>query len=182
MQVLPFVLILLLPQATKAPAGTRVEARLQSSINSNASKVGDEVVAVLVKPISAGKVGVIPQGSRLLGRVETIAAATESNEGRVRVVFREIELPDGRHSPTWITDSFTASPPKRILRYFLYTGAGGTAGAFIGGSRLRAAASIGGALMGFILAMNTGDGKLPDLTMRPGQILHLRLGEDLVLR
>jgi hypothetical protein len=97
-------------------------------------------------------------------------------------VFREIEFPDGRRTETWITDSFMASPPKRILRYFLYTGAGGAAGAFVGGSRLRVGASIGGALMGFILAMNSNTGTLPDLTMRPGQILHLQLGEDLVLR
>ena len=97
-------------------------------------------------------------------------------------MFREIELPDGRRTQTWITDSFMASPPKRILRYFLFTGAGGAGGAFVGGSRLRVGASIGGALMGFIIAMNANDAKLPDLTMRPGQILHLQLGEDLVLR
>ena len=181
MHVLPFVLLLLRPQGPTAPAGTRVEARLQSSINSTASKVGDEVIALLVKPISVQHFPGIPQGSRLLGRVETISAATESSQGRVRIVFREIEFSDGRRTPTWITDSFTASQPKRILRYFLYTGAGGAAGALIGGSRLRVGASLGGALMGFILAMNRGDAKRPDLTMRPGQILHLRLGEDLVL-
>jgi hypothetical protein len=180
MHVLPFLLLLLPPQGPTAPAGTRVEAKLQSSINSSGSKVGDEVIAVLVKPIPAHFQG-IPQGSRLLGRVETISPATESSQGRVRIVFREIEFPDGRRTPTWITDSFTASQPKRILRYFLYTGVGGAAGALIGGSRLRVAASLGGALTGFILAMNRGDAKLPDLTMRPGQILHLRLGEDLVL-
>src|SRR6516162_1045067 len=134
MRVLPVVLIMLLPQGPKVPVGTRVEARLQSSINTNASKAGDEVLAVLTKPISAGTARAIPQGSRLLGRVETIGAATESSAGRVRVVFREIELPDGRRTQTWITDSFMASPPKRILRYFLFTGAGGAGGAFVGGS------------------------------------------------
>ena len=180
MHVLPVVLIMLLPQSPKVPSGSRVEARLQSLINTNSSKTGSEVVAVLTKPLFAGNVRVVPQGSRLLGRVETIAAASESGAGRVRIVFREIEFPDGHRTQVWITDSFMASPPKRILRYFLYTGAGGAAGALVGGSRLRVGASLGGALTGFILAMNADDAKPPDLTMRPGRILHLRLGEDLV--
>jgi hypothetical protein len=170
---------MLFPQSPKVPSGTRVEATLRSSISTVASKTGDEVVALLTKPISAGNVQVVPQGSRLVGRVETISAASESGAGRVRIVFREIEFLDGHRTQTWITDSFMASPPKRILRYFLYTGVGGAAGALVGGSRLRVGASLGGALMGFILAMNAGDAKLPDLTMRPGRILHLRLGEDL---
>jgi hypothetical protein len=182
MHVLSFVLMLLLPQGFEIPAGTRVDARLQSLITTQTSRAGDEVIAVLVKPISGGKVRGIPQGSRLLGRIETISAATESNEGRVRIVFREIETPDKQHIQTWITEAFMASPPKRVLRYFLLTGGGGAAGALIGGSRLRAAGTLGGAIIGFLLVTNSGNAKLPDLALRCGRVLHLRLGEDLVLR
>ena len=182
MQALPLILVLFFPQNPAARAGTRVEARLESTVGTRTSKGGDEVIAVLVKPIVVETVQLVPRGSRLHGRIETIAAATLSDEGRFRIVFREIEFPDGRRTATWITDSFSASAPKRTLRYFLYTGAGGAAGALAGGSRLRATAGIGGALIGFIVAMDTGNGTRPDLALRAGRILHLQLGEDLVLR
>jgi hypothetical protein len=182
MHVIPLVLALLASESLVAPAGTRVEVRLQSSITTRVSAAGDEVLAVLTKPILAGNALLIPKGSLLHGRVETIAAATQSSVGRVRIVFREIELADGRRTSTWITNSFTASAPNRTLRYFLYPGAGGIAGALIGGSALRAAGIIGGSLIGFIVAINSGTAKLSDLTLSPGKILHLQLGEDLVLR
>ncbi len=60
-------------------------------------------------------------------------------------------------------------------------GTGGATGALIGGRAARAAGVLGGALLGFILANNSGGGKLPDLTLKPGNRLHLKLGEDLVL-
>lgn len=169
---------LLLPQSPPLRAGTRVEAKLQSPLSTNTARVGDEVFAVLVKPIAT----TVPRGSRLHGRVETIAAATLSDPGRIRIVFRQIEFPDGTRIPTWITESFTAPRPRRTVKYFLYTLIGGGAGALIGGHAMRAGAAIGGAIIGFVLAADSGDGKLPELTLRPGSILHLQLGEDLVLR
>jgi hypothetical protein len=69
------------------PAGTRVDARLESSIQTASSNVGDAIVAVLLEPIRAAGQIIVPQGSRLNGRVETIQPATSSNEGRVRLVF-----------------------------------------------------------------------------------------------
>ena len=182
MHSLPLVLMLLLSQSSMARAGTRVEAKLQSTVDTRTSKVGDEVAAVLVKPILAENATLVPRGSRLHGRIETITAATQSDEGRFRIVFREIEFADGRRTATWITDSFAASPPNRTLRYFLFPGIGGAIGALAGGSRLRATAGIGGALIGFIIAMDTGNGTRPDVTLPAGRILHLQLGEDLVLR
>ena len=71
------------------------------------------------------------------------------------------------------------SPPRRGLRYTLYMGTGGVTGALIGGRAARAAAILGGALLGFIVADNSGGGKLPDLTLKPGHRLHLKFGEDL---
>ena len=123
----------------------------------------------------------IPKGSRLDGRVETISPPTVTSEGRVRLAFRSIQFPDGRSVSTWITDSFSASPPKRELRYALYMGIGATAGAFIGGKSARTAGILGGAIVGFVVAENTGQGKLPDVVLKQGRILQLRLGEDLLL-
>jgi len=60
-------------------------------------------------------------------------------------------------------------------------GAGATAGALIGGGTARTAGVLGGALIGFIVANNSGTGK-EDVTLKRGGMLHLKFGEDLVLR
>jgi acetylornithine/succinyldiaminopimelate/putrescine aminotransferase len=164
------------------PAGTRVDARLESSVHTADSNVGDAIVAVVVEPIRAAGQIIVPQGSRLNGRVETIQPATSTNEGRVRLVFREIQLSNGRTISTWITNSFSASPPKRKLRYVLAMGIGAAAGAVIGGKAARTTGITGGTLVGFIIATNYGGANLPDLTLRAGQVLHLQLGEDLQLK
>jgi hypothetical protein len=182
MHLIPLYLVLLFPQGMPVPAGTRVEARLQSSVNTRTSAVGNEVLAVLTKPLVGGGIPVAASGSRLHGRIETISGATQSSAGRVRIVFRELELRDGRRTPVWVTESYAASGPNRTVRSLLYSGAGSIAGAFIGGQRMRAAGTIGGGLIGFIIAINSGGEKLPDLTLKRGQVLHLRLGEDLSLK
>jgi hypothetical protein len=173
-------LLLLMPPGATVPAGTRVNARLQSIVHTRTSREGDAVTAVLTGPIrSAGQI-VVPEGTYLNGRVETVQAATKSNEGRVRLVFRELEFPDGRRLSTWITDAYGAKPPRRHLRYLIYTGVGGTGGGLIGGKNARVAGILGGVLIGFIIAGNSGDSG-SDVTLHRGRALHLELGADLII-
>ena len=182
MQVLSFFLFLLAADPQTVPtvrAGTRIEAKLQSSVRTARSEVGDQVAAVVTTPIRTASKVIVPQGSLLKGRVETIQAATPANEGRVRLVFREIELPDGRRVSTWITNSFGAAAPKRALHYALWMGGGGAAGGLIGGKTARVAGILGGMLAGFVIAGRGDDSNLPDLTLRSGRTIHLQLGEDL---
>jgi hypothetical protein len=184
MQALVVLIFSLLQQPGQSlliPAGTRVDARLQSSVKTATSNPGDAVVAVLAQPLRASGKIVVPEGSRLNGRIETIEAANTTVEGRVRLVFREIQFPDGRRAATWITNSFSASPPKRKLRLGLYTGTGAAAGALIGGKRARTAGIIGGTLVGLVIAINSGNANSGDLELAPGQLIHLQLGEDLKL-
>jgi hypothetical protein len=166
------------PQSQLIPTGTAVEARLESSLDTATSSVGDMVLARVAKPVRVGGKTIIPEGSGLNGRVETIASATEAAEGRVRIVFREIQFPDGRRYPTWITKSFSASPPNRKLRYALYVGLGAGAGSLIGGRTARVSGILGGTLVGFLIAANSGDSNRPDLKLRPGRRLQLQFGED----
>jgi len=173
--------MLLAAQQAVIPAGTRVEARLESAIGSGHSAVGDSVVAVLTKGILLGGARFASPGNRIYGRIETIQPATRSSPGRFRIVFRELELPDGTRTQTWITTSFEASSPRRTLHYFLYPAAGAVAGVFIGGTAARTSAVLGGGLIGFIIASNSGEGKQPDISLKPGRILHLELGDDLTV-
>src|SRR5436309_6675819 len=153
--ILPLVLLLLSgepkPMPT-LPAGTHVDAKLQSEVSTGRSKTGEAVVAVVTSPLRESSTVVVPRGSRLNGRVETIQPATHTEEGRVRLVFRDIQFPDGRHVATWITNSFEAPAPKRTLRYALLMSIGGTAAGLAAGRSGRAAGAIGGLLVGYVLA------------------------------
>ncbi len=163
------------------PSGTRIEAKLQTAVRTESSKIGDEVTALVSRSLRTREGIVLPEGSRLTGRVETLQAGSRSNEGRVRLVFREIQLPDGRIVPTWITNSFAAPPERRGLRYFILMGTGAAAGAFIGGSNSRIAGVLGGLLTGFVIAGSGRQAKLPDLTLEEGQKVALELLEALTI-
>jgi hypothetical protein len=182
MPLLALCMALLAAAQPSVPTGTPVEAKLESQVHTGSSKVGDEVIAVLTDPIRSAGTVVVPEGSRLNGRVETVQAATRSNEGRVRLVFREIEFRDGRRVSTWITDSFAAATAKRNRRHLIYMAVGGSLGAWIGGKTARVAGILGGTLTGFVLAANSGDTKLRDLTLERGKTLRLELGQDLTLQ
>jgi hypothetical protein len=164
------VIFLQLPQSF--PAGALITARLEGTVDTGSSKQGDEIVAAVVTGL--------PDGSRLRGRVETIQAARRDAEGRVRLVFREVELPNGQRVQTWITNSFVAGTPKRNLRYIAYTAAGATAGAVAGGKKARVAGLLGGAIVGFVIA-GRPDSRPKDLTLKAGEEIRLQLTEDLLL-
>ena len=182
--VLSLLLLLLATDPTPAPtvpAGTRVEAKLQSEVNTGRSKTGESVIAIVTAPLRASKTVVVPRGSRLNGRVETIQPATHTEEGRVRLVFRDLQFPDGRHVSTWITNSFEAPAPKRKLRYLLFMTAGGAAAGVAAGRNARTAGAIGGVLVGYVLAGIGDDSNRSDLNLRSGKTLHLEFREDLVI-
>src|SRR4051794_1788623 len=103
------LILALLPQAPSLPLGTRIEARLESAIRTSSSAVGEDVFAVLTKPIRLESRTIVPEGTRLDGRIETIVAANRSTQGRVRLVFREMEFQDGLRVSTWITESYSAA-------------------------------------------------------------------------
>ena len=165
------VVFLQFPQSI--PAGTRITARLETTVNTAASQQGDEISAAVVKGL--------PGGSRLRGRIETIQAARRDGEGRVRLVFREIEFANGERVQTWITNSFAAGTPKRTLRYIVYTATGATAGAAAGGKRARIAGLLGGTIFGFIIAGRPDPGP-KNLTLKAGQQIRLELSEPVVLQ
>jgi len=184
MPTLSVLLILLLfqtPESPKVRAGTAVSARLETLVDSSTAIAGDAVVARVTEPVRIAERIVIPQESVLNGRVETVQSATDEVEGRFRLVFREIQFSDGRRVPTWITDSFSASPPKRKLRYVLFTGIGAAAGSLVGGSAARVSGLLGGTLVGYLIAANSNDGNRSDLKLKPGRRLHLKFGEDLII-
>jgi len=165
------VMFLQLPPSI--PAGAVITARLETTVNSASSQQGDEVVAAAVRGL--------PKGSRLRGRIETIQAARREAEGRVRLVFREIEFANGERAQTWITNSFSAGTPRRNLKYILYTATGATVGALVGGKKARATGLLGGTILGFVIAGRPDPGP-KNLTLKAGRHIQLELTEPVVLQ
>src|SRR5262245_10744921 len=142
--------VMFLQQPQSIPAGAVITAKLESTVNTGSSQQGDEIMAAVVRGL--------PQGSRLRGRGEAIQAARPDAEGRVRLVFREIEFADGQRAQTWITSSFAAGAPKRGLRYVVYTATGAAAGAIAGGKRARVTGFLGGTILGLVIAARPDPG------------------------
>src|SRR3984957_10094654 len=109
MEIILKFLVFVLAQSPPIPSGTPIEARLESSVQTATSRAGDSVTAILTSPIRNANKVLIPKGTRLNGRVETIQPATQTDSGRVRLVFREMQFPNGPRIQTWITNSFDAS-------------------------------------------------------------------------
>ena len=78
------------------PNGSVIQARLATPLNSASSKPGDAVEAVITRPLFDGDRLVLPQGSRIEGVVvQAQPARHPGRNGQLRIVFRDLKLPDG---------------------------------------------------------------------------------------
>lgn len=83
---------------TPPPAGSIVHARLLTPLDSATTRRGAPVEAAVTQPLfSSGHALILPQGSRLEGRVVEVKAARRFHRnGKLRFTFQRIELPKGR--------------------------------------------------------------------------------------
>lgn len=114
------------------PAGTRIEARLDTAVGSDTSAVGSAVRATLETPLIVGGAMIAPAGSTLLGEVAAAKPAGRV-QGRAELAVRFTRLRTG---------GITYDVPAETLRWIakstktqdaLAIGAGAGAGALIGG-------------------------------------------------
>jgi len=147
-------------------SGTTFRVRMNNSISSKTAKVGDTFSTTVTEPVysSTGEV-VIPVGSTVTGRVDSVVAAKKGgNPGQIGVSFISVKLPTGRTRS--INGSLTdldsksaksdnesvASGDKMKNRKIIFIGGGGAGGAVLG-------AAIGGgkgALIGGLLGAGAG--------------------------
>jgi type IV secretory pathway VirB10-like protein len=81
---------------SQPPQGSMVEARLVTPLSSANSKLGETVEAVVSRPLFDGDRLVLPQGSRITGTVVQVEPARHpGRNGELRIVFRDLHLPDG---------------------------------------------------------------------------------------
>lgn len=79
-----------------APEGAVVRARLMTPLSSATAQKGQDVEAVLSRPLFDGDRLILPQGSRLKGTVRQVQPARRlKKNGQLRIAFLELVPPDG---------------------------------------------------------------------------------------
>ncbi|MBS1795020.1 MAG: hypothetical protein JSS81_14260 [Acidobacteria bacterium] len=146
--------------------GSVFRVRMNGSISSKTAKAGDTFTTTVTEPIYANNgMVVIPSGSTVTGRVDTVVPAKKGgNPGQIAVSFISVKLPTGKtHAINGsLTDlntkdaksdnESTASGDKMKNRKIIFIGGGGAGGAVLG-------AAIGGgkgALIGGLIGAGAG--------------------------
>ncbi|HUR96514.1 MAG TPA: hypothetical protein VMZ26_00470 [Pyrinomonadaceae bacterium] len=167
------------------PSGERVRVRMNNTLSSKTARVGDTFTANVTESVySSNGVVVIPEGTRLTGRVDTVAAARKGGHpGTIDVSFNQLRLPNGltRRINGSLTDlntddaksnaEGTASGDRMKHRKIIFIGGGGAGGAVLGGA-------IGGgkgALIGGLLGAGAG---LLGERMTKGEDVEVRSGTE----
>jgi len=147
-------------------AGTVMRTRMNSTISSKTAKVGNTFTVTVTEPVySSNGVVVIPTGSTLTGKVDSVTPAAKGGKpGQIDVNFISVRLPNGRSRA--INGSLTdldagksksdneggVSGDKMKNRKIIFIGGGGAGGAVLG-------AAIGGgkgAIIGGLLGAGAG--------------------------
>src|ERR1700676_5573380 len=66
--------------ATQIPAGTQVQIRLTTAVNTSAAKVDQPFEAVVIAPVVAGDQLAIAAGAKVTGHVKEVKAATQPDD------------------------------------------------------------------------------------------------------
>ena len=146
--------------------GGRIRVRMNETINSKTSVVGDKFTTTVTEPVySDTGVVVIPTGSIVTGRVDSVTKAKKGGDpGSISATFVEVKLPNGtrRAINGSLTDldeksaksdnEGTASGDKMKNRKLIFIGGGGAGGAVLGG----AVGGGKGALIGAIIGAGAG--------------------------
>lgn len=146
--------------------GERFRVRMNETISSKTARVGDKFTTTVTEPVySTTGVVVIPTGSIVTGRVDTVTAAKKGGDpGQISASFIEVRLPNGtrRAINGSLTDletktaksdnEGTASGDDRKNDKLIFIGGGAAGGAVLGG----AVGGGKGALIGGILGAGAG--------------------------
>lgn len=151
-------------------ANTVIRVQMNDELSSERANVGDTFSATVTDPIYSGRTEIIPRGSTVYGRVETVNRAQRKGKpGTIGVVFESIELPNGEtraingslistEDLKNVDDEGQLEGRSAIKRNVIFIGAGTGIGAAIGaitgggkgaaiGAAIGAGLGTGGALL-----------------------------------
>ncbi len=180
----------------RVDSGTVVRVRMDKTINSKSARVGDRFNVTTIDPVySSNGVVVIPNGSTLVGRVDSVKSADKGGKaGEIDAKFVSVRLPNGRSRSIngSLTDldadnsssdnEGTATGGGLKNRRLIFIGGGGVGGAILG-------AAIGGgkgALIGGLLGAGggfVGDKLLkgPEAEVKSGTEFGVQLNQPVTL-
>jgi hypothetical protein len=154
------------------PAGTEIDARIQSELTSDNAQVEDRFEATTVVDLYEGERVLVPAGSVMRGLVTSVNRASRTDrKGSLTVSFNQITV-RGRNYPMrgTVTEAIESSGIKGEVGRI---GAGSAVGAIIGGI----IGGVKGALLGVLIGgggtMVATEGK--DVTLPAGTILRVRM-------
>jgi hypothetical protein len=168
------------------PRNQYFRLRMNQTLNSDRSRVGDRFQATVVTPVYASGIEVVPAGSIVEGRVTSVSPArTRGREGQLGLQFDSVVTPDGTKHPldgalTELQDSRAAkvdaenevSGNSSEKRNVVYIGGGAVGGAVLGGA-------IGGgkgAGIGAIIGAGAG---VAGVMLQKGNEAELRSGSEI---
>lgn len=177
-------------------AGKRIRVRMNDRLDSKATKIGDRFTVSVTEPVYSNTgVVVIPVGSELTGRVDTVKSAVKGGRvGEIDVTFVQVKLPNGltrvingslsdlSEDDAKSDNEGTASGDKMKHRKAIFIGGGGAGGAVLG-------AAIGGgkgALIGGLIGAGAGllgerMTKGEDVEVKPGAEFSVYLNRSVSL-
>lgn len=143
-------------------ANTKIRVRMEDTIDSKTARIGDRFETRTVEPVySTNGSVVIPEGSTIVGRVDTVTAARKGGKpGTIDVSFVQVKLPNG--STRAINGSLseldtkdaksnnegTASGDRMNHRKPIFIGGGAAGGAAIGAIAGGGKGALIGAIIG----------------------------------
>jgi hypothetical protein len=78
------------------PADTVIRVRMNEQLSSRTARIGDRFSTTVEEPVYAGNgTEVIPVGSKVWGRVSSVARAQRRKPGNISVNFNSVQLPNG---------------------------------------------------------------------------------------
>ncbi|MFQ5777103.1 MAG: hypothetical protein ACE5IP_03760 [Terriglobia bacterium] len=161
------------------PAGTALDVRLTTGLNSKNNRAGDPFHATLEHPVVVGEKVVIPKGADIQGRVtRAVKSGRLKKRAELWVTLTEVTVQGASYDiGTTTTGHKEGSKTKRDV---LFIGGGAGAGAAVGGATGGGkGAGIGAAIgagAGTAAAMLTGQ---RDIKFPPETLLRFKLEEEL---
>ncbi|MEP6945988.1 MAG: hypothetical protein ABJA02_08735 [Acidobacteriota bacterium] len=166
-------------------SGTTIHVRINSMLSSKVNRVGDTFKVTVTEPVYSNTgVVVIPPGSTLAGRVDSVTPSTKGgNVGSIGVSFVSVNLPNGRKrtingslseldtSSAKSDNEGAASGDKTNHRKIKFIGGGGVGGAVLGGA-------IGGGKGALIGGIIGGVGGLIAETQTKGEEATVKSGTE----
>lgn len=126
-------------------SGEVIRVRMDRTISSATTRVGDQFTTTVVDPVYSRGVEVIPAGSAIIGRITTVdRASRRSKAGSIGVQFVSLRLPNGfvrsiNGDLTEVTDEEIVadnegevSGMSAVKRNVVFIGGGAATGALIG--------------------------------------------------